>query len=518
MTPSPARLIGPDALPPVPPTLAHILIDAAREAPQAEALVCGSVRLSYAQYLDAAAALAGDWQKQGLRGERIALLLGNSIEMAVATFAVHLAGAQAVLLNPIYTARELSVIVEDAEPALLLHQPAFAELVAAIKGHAGRTQILDAGLLRFDRAEDIRSLSLPSPGDFATLQYTGGTTGRPKGVNLSHKSLGTNVAQREALLPTRHDGERVLCVTPLSHSYATAMALYLAAYCRGALVILPKYTAADTLRILREERITIFPGSPTIFVGLMAHPQFEQTNFPALRICYSGSAALPAATLAQWESRVGCKVYEGYGQTEAGPVLTYNAVDRETRPGAVGFALPRTVIEIVDLETGRTILHQGEAGEVRARGPQIMDGYRNAPDETARALREGWLYTGDIGAIEADGMLTIRGRKKEMVIVGGYNVFPREVEDVLLSFPGVSEAAVVGVPDSYRGESVRAFVIAASGMALDQAALLAHCAQNLARYKVPATIETRAELPKTAVGKIDKVALKAEAERAYAAS
>jgi long-chain acyl-CoA synthetase len=334
-------------------------------------------------------------------------------------------------------------------------------------------------------------------------------------VNLTHRAIATNVAQREALLPTRQGCERILCVTPLCHSYATAMGLYLAAYCAGTLVILSKYSPDMALKTLVSERITIFPGSPTIFVGLMAHPDFATTDFSALRICYSGSAALPAATLAQWESRVRCKIYEGYGQTEAGPVLTFNAVGRDTRPGSVGVVLPRTEIEIVDVESGRTVLNRGEAGEIRARGPQIMAGYRNAPDETAQALRDGWLHTGDIGAIEEDGTLTIRGRKKEMVIVGGYNVFPREVEDVLLSFPGVREAAVVGVPDSYRGESVRAFVIPAKGVAVDQASLLAHCGQNLARYKVPASIELRSELPKTVVGKIDKVALRAEAERAF---
>lgn len=512
----PARMIGADALPPVPQTLAHLLIDAARRAPQAEALVCGDLRLTYAQYLNAAAALANDLHAQRLNGERVALLLGNSAEMAVATFATHLAGAQAVLLNPIYTARELSVIVQDAEPALLLHQAAHTDLVAAIKGK-GRTQVLDQVSLQIDRPAEM-SFPLPTSETFATLQYTGGTTGRPKGVNLTHGSLAINVAQREALLPTRQGSERILCVTPLCHSYATSMALYLSAYCTGTLVIVPKYSAEATLNTLESERITIFPGSPTIFVGMMAHPNFATADFSALRVCYSGSAALPAATLAQWESRVRCKIYEGFGQTEAGPVLTFNAVGRETKPGSVGTPLPRTEIEIVDLESGHSVLNRGEAGEVRARGPQIMTSYRNAPEETAKALRDGWLYTGDIGAIEDDGTLTIRGRKKEMVIVGGYNVFPREVEDVLLSFPGVSEAAAVGVPDSYRGESVRAFVIPAKDATLDPASLLAHCTQNLARYKVPASIEMRSELPKTAVGKIDKVALKAEAERAFAAS
>jgi long-chain acyl-CoA synthetase len=508
-----ARLVGQQDLPPAPLTLAHLLIEAARNAPQTEALVCRDIRVTYAQYLNAASYFARDLQVQGLRGERIALLLGNSIEMAIASFAVQMAGAQAVLLNPAYTARELSVIVADADPALLLHQAASTPLVAAIEGYEGQVRAIDLNFFRTDDAAQGLP-ALPTPQTLATLQYTGGTTGRPKGVNLSHQSIATNIAQREALLPSRKSGERILCVTPLFHSYATAMALHLAVYCSGTLVILPKYSAEATLHALENERITIFPGSPTIFVGLMAHPAFLKTNFSALRVCYSGSAALRAATLAQWENSVHCKIYEGYGQTEAGPILTYNSTHRIAKAGSVGVALPHTTIEIVDLETGQAALVAGESGEVRARGPQIMIGYRNAPEETAKALRDGWLYTGDIGAIEIDGTLSIRGRKKEMIIVAGYNVFPREVEDVLLCCPGVEEAAVVGIPDSYRGESVRAFVVPAEGANLDPAVLLAHCAQNLTRYKVPASIEVKSELPKTTVGKIDKNVLRVVAERA----
>jgi long-chain acyl-CoA synthetase len=511
-----SRLVGADALPPVPSTLAHLLIEAARRAPDAEALVCGDTRLTYAQYLNAASAFARDLQTQGLGGKRIALLLGNSIEMAIATFAVQMAGAQAVLLNPAYTARELSIIIKDAEPSLLLHQNNSAAVIDAIKTCVGRVQAIDLDFFSFDRPGQLPVL--PIPQTLATLQYTGGTTGRPKGVNLSHAAIATNVAQREALLPTRNRGECILCVTPLFHSYATAMALYLAAYCAGTLVILPKYSAEATLDTLANERITIFPGSPTIFVGLMAHPAFATTDFSVLRICYSGSAALPAETLSRWEHSVRCKIYEGYGQTEAGPVLTFNSVHRPAKAGSVGIALPRTIVEIVDQGTGETILPIGESGEIRARGPQIMTGYRNAPDETAMALRDGWLYTGDIGSIDSDGTLSIRGRKKEMVIVGGYNVFPREVEDVLLSYPGVTEAAVVGIPHAYHGESVRAFVVPAEGLSLVNGEILAHCTANLARYKVPVSIEVRSELPKTAVGKIDKIALKSLAEQAAQAN
>jgi long-chain acyl-CoA synthetase len=262
------------------------------------------------------------------------------------------------------------------------------------------------------------------------------------------------------------------------------------------------------LQALIDEAITIFPGSPTIFTGLMACASFGTTDFSRLRLCYSGSSALPEETLRRWEQAVGCPVHEGYGQTEAGPVLAFNPVGRTSKPGAVGIPVPATELQIVDPVAGQRVLAIGEPGEIRARGPQIMAGYRNLPAETAEALRDGWLYTGDIGALDADGWLHISDRKKDMAIVGGYNVYPREIDEVLHMHEGVLEAAAVGVPDAYRGEIIKAFVVARPGYALDRAELLAHCARNLAKYKLPAAIEIVPGIPKTTVGKIDKQELR----------
>jgi long-chain acyl-CoA synthetase len=507
-------MVGSQSMPRVPETTAHLLFDAAQLAPDGEALVCGDRRLTYAEYADQVRRLAQWLHKQGALGERVALLFGNSIEMAVASFAVHAAGAQVVLLNPAYTARELGIVLADARPILLLHQLASLELISSVSEHCQNVHKIDSDFL-IRLPPDAGSLTLPDPSTLATLQYTGGTTGRPKGVNLTHRSITTNVAQREALLPTQ-PGDRVLSVTPLFHSYATAMGLHLSAYCAGTLVIMPKYSSEKTLQLLEDEKITIFLGSPTLFVGLMAHPTFTSARFPALRVCYSGSAPLPAEILLQWEKATGCKIYEGYGQTEAGPVLTYNSPILGATPGAVGYALPQTMIEIVDIEIGEKLLTLGESGEIRARGPQVMSGYRNADQETARTLRDGWLYTGDIGSIE-DGVLTIRGRKKEMIIVSGFNVFPREIEDVLLAHDSVREAAVVSSPDGYRGESICAFVVPAHAN-VGEKALLDHCAENLARYKLPNSIAIVAALPKTPVGKIDKIVLAAQARELAGAS
>jgi long-chain acyl-CoA synthetase len=437
-----------------------MLAAAAAARPQGEALVCGDRRVTYEEYLSFVNHLANQ-----LRGERIATLFGNSIEACVATFGVMASGAQLVPLNPLYTKREIDEIVADAQPASVLTE---------ISLSSGKNQ------------------KLPDPESLALLQYTGGTTGKAKGVNLTHRSIAINVAQRETLLATAV-GERILCVMPLFHSYAMAMGLFLAANCRGTLVILERYQPDVLLKTIEREKITIFPGSPTLFTGLMAHPDFAKTDWSSVHTCFSGSAALPEETLKRWEAAVGAPVYEGYGQTEAGPVLTFNSHFGK-KTGSVGKPVPKTEIRIED-------------GEVLARGPQIMQGYRNRPQETAEALRDGWLHTGDMGELDADGFLYIKGRKKDMVIVGGYNVYPREVEEVLNGHPAVVEAAVVGGPDAYKGEVLHAYVALRAFVSVDT--LLGYCKQHLAPYKIPSTLEVLDALPKTSVGKLDKLPLKA---------
>ncbi len=349
--------------------------------------------------------------------------------------------------------------------------------------------------------------ALPRPDALALLQYTGGTTGRAKGVELSHGAIAINVAQRESLLPGKQ-GDRVLCVMPLSHAYGMAMGLFLAPNCVGTLVLLPRYHGESVLAAIERERIGVFPGSPTLYTALMAHAGFAGTDWSSLHTCYSGASALAAATLARWRETVGAPIHEGYGMTETGPVLAFNPLAGPVKPGSVGIAVPLTEIEIVDVATGTQVLATGETGEIRARGPQCMQGYRNRPQETAQALRDGWLYTGDIGRLDADGYLFIQDRKKDMVIVGGYNVYPREVEDVLFSHPDVVDAAVVGMPDAFRGEMLVAHVVARMDAPHDPEPLLALCRERLARYKLPARIRFTDALPKTPANKTDKTALR----------
>jgi long-chain acyl-CoA synthetase len=497
-----------------------MLAEAAKRSGRAAALVCGEKRLTYAQYVRCVAGFARELQTQGARGGRVALICGNSLHMPIAMFAAHAAGAQAVPINPTYTARELAHILGDAQVQVVVYDEEIAgtvEPLCASLGIPHRVCIgteggAGAGGRALDVWKDDASVTLPAPppapADLATLQYTGGTTGLPKGVNITHGQMAINISQREAALPTSADDERILCMMPLFHVFAVNMCLHLCVYCRGMLVIMPRYKPEALLELLQRERITRLPAGPTVFIGLLAHENFAQTDFSSLRTAYSGSAPLAEETIKRWREATGTPILEGFGQTEAGPVLTYVRDGGPFKAGSVGPALPLTDIEIVDVETGTKVLGVGEIGEIRARGPQIMSGYRNRPRETTEALREGWLYTGDIGEMDAEGYLTIRDRKKDMAIVGGYNVYPREIDEVLFAHPAVRDAAASGVPDPYYGEAIRAYVVLKEDAHASVEELYAHCKRNLARYKVPSKIFIVAEVPRTTVGKVDRKILR----------
>ena len=512
-----------DNLPYVYPTVVHMLAAAASRAPQAEALVCQGERLSYAQYLRCVAGFAHELVELGASGGRVGIVLGNSSDICVAMFAIHAARAQAAPFNPLYTERELRNLCQDADLCAIIYAQDKRAMMESIADELGIKHrfCIGPGDRRLtawaDAADRELPQPLPAPGDLATLQYTGGTTGRAKGVNLTHAAVATNISQREAVLPTRPDRERLLCVMPLFHVYAVAMCLHNMVYARGSLVIVPRYTPETVFDLLAHEHISIFAGSPTLFTSLLGHDDFAQADFADLHVSYSGSASLPEELLRRWEAATGAPAVEGYGQSESGPVLSFNPLHGTRKPGSVGVALPQTELQIVDLEQGTQVLGQGEKGEIRARGPQVMQGYRNLPEETAATLRDGWLYTGDIGEFDADGYLYIRDRKKEMAKVSGYNVFPREIEEVLYLHPAVQEVAVIALPDAYRGEVVQGYVSLRKNQEASAEQLLEHCRQNLAKYKLPAAIVIVAEVPKTGVGKFDKNRLKAEAAAAPAA-
>ena len=499
-------------LPRVFPTVVHALVDAAAKSPGHEALVMGEERLNYREYLRCVAGFSRELGTLGLNGCRVALLLGNSIDVCIAMFAIHAARSEAVPLNPVYTARELLPMLEDAEVAAIIYDEPLDDMVQYLAAELNIDHLLATGenrrLTEWRARRDLDSFAdLPEAEDPATLQFTGGTTGRAKGACISHYSLSVNLSQREAIFHTRDDVERMLCIMPLFHCYAVSMCLHAMVYRRGALVILPRYHPEEVIAALLREKITLFAGSPTIFTGLLNYPGFAETDFSNLSISSSGSAPLAEHVLNEWERITGTPILEGYGQSEAGPVISFNPLDGVRKPTSVGVPLPETEIQVVDLQTGTKVMETGQKGEIRVAGPQVMRGYRNRPDETARALRDGWLYTGDIGELDEEGYLFIRGRKKEMLIVSGYNVFPREIEEILHQNPGVKEAAVVAKTDAYRGELPVAFIVARKDNRVGAEALNGFCKECLAPYKIPVEFHFVERLPKTVVGKVDKILL-----------
>ena len=503
-------------MPHVWPTVVHMLDDAARRAPHHVALVCGDESLTYLQYAACVSGLAHELRAKGAgEGGRVALVMSNSLDIAIATFAVQASGAQVVPLNPAYTSTELEPMLQSAQAHAILYDTAVAKTIAPLL-HMFKPECaiqVGDGARRFTQWRDdvalAQTLPVPRPDALSTLQYTGGTTGNSKGVNLTHRSVATNVSQREALFPTQPEAECVLVITPLFHVYAVAMGLYLACYGRGTLVVVAKYRPDLVLDAIQRHRVTLMSGSPTIFIGLMGFEGFATYDLSSLRACSSGASALSGETLNRWESAAGCVVSEGYGQSESGPVLTYNPRHGTRKLGSVGIAVPHTKVQIVDTATGTRVMAVGEIGEIRARGPQIMQGYRDLPAETAQSLRDGWLYTTDIGELDDQGYLYIRDRKKEMVIVGGFNVYPREVEDALTTHPDVIEAGVVGVADAYRGEALIACVVSRND-GLTQEALIEYLARRLVKYKIPGEVRFVVALPKTSIGKTDKNQLRAD--------
>ena len=402
-------------------------------------------------------------------GRPVALLMANSLGVPVAIYAAHRAGAVATPLNPDYTAHELAPILADAAPAAILADPAFADKAAGAAPQGTRIIVTGDDFVSALLARP-RPAPLPrvDPDAHAFLLFTGGTTGRSKGVLLTHRAVAANIAQFAARVPGRFGDEVTAMAMPLFHTFGIALGIHNAAHLAGTLVILPRYRPDWLLDAIERHRVTRLPAGPAIFASLLGFDGLARARLASVRLCLSGSAPLSAATLERWEAATGIPICEGYGMTEAGPVLAFIAPGT-AKLASVGPALTGTRIEIVDPADPARVLGAGQQGEIRVRGPQIMTGYLDRPQETAAALQDGWLYTGDIGRIDAHGYLFIEDRKKDMAIVGGFNVYPREVDEALCAHPQVAEAAAVGVPCAAKGERIVAFVVARPGSALDVA-------------------------------------------------
>lgn len=515
-----------------------LLARAAKEHPDAVATRFYGREMTYRELDAAASRFAGGLRRIGVKpGDRVSVLMPNCPQFAVAFFGVMRAGGVVVQTNPLYTPRELAEMYNDAGVETVVCVDLYFKNVAKAKESTGvmRVVVTDikeylpgllAALYPIKKKKDHGKIVIPQapwvhgfqdllasepfsrePEDLdsvAVLQYTGGTTGTPKGAMLTHRNLVVNAHQAIAWFPGLAPGrERFLCAIPFFHVYGLTTALLGPIVIAAAMVIHPNPREIEAImKLITKTRPTIFPGVPTMYVAMVNHPKISKYDLKSVRACIAGAAPLPPEVRRKFEAITGGKLVEGYGLTEASPVTHANPIFGMYKEG-IGMPLPDTDAKVVDIETGARDLGVGEAGELAIKGPQVMKGYWNKPEETAKVItREGWLLTGDIAVMDEDGYFRIVDRKKDMILCSGYNVYPREVEDVLFTHPAVKEAAVIGVPDPYRGETVKAFLILKDGAAATDRDIVAFCKERLAPFKVPRQIEFVKELPKTMVGKV----------------
>jgi long-chain acyl-CoA synthetase len=507
--------------------LYSLLEDAASAYPDLPALRFATHRLTFGQLWAQAQRFAAALAALGLvKGDRVALMLPNCPQYVIAYYGALRAGGIVAQVNPLYTPRELDYLLNDSGSDVIvvadvlypvLHAASVSlkhVLVVTLRGDVP----LEPAHQRFE--DVLRNTESAPPEitidprkDVAALQYTGGTTGISKAAMLTHFNLLANVQQCRAWNPSGGPAgsERILSVIPLFHSYGMTCCMNYGIASGYELVLLPRFDLTEVMETIKAAQPTYFPGVPTMYVAVSNFPHAEDYGVSSIKYCNSGAAPLPLEVIAAFEERFGGRIREGYGLSETAPVATGQPFMLAPRPGTVGMPMPDTDCEIVDVETGTQVLPHGSVGEIRIRGPQVMKGYWNRPDETANVLRDGWLLTGDLGTMDERGYFSIVDRKKDMIIASGYNVYPRDVEEVLFEHPAVLECCVAGVPDQYRGETIKAYVVLRPGAAVTTEALDAFCRERLAAFKVPRLYEFRESLPKSAVGKVLRRLLVAEA-------
>ena len=510
--------------------LHDILDTAVIDVPDRPATSFFGATLTFEEIKDRSDRLATALDHYGIsKGDRIGIMLPNCPQYIIAAFAILRHGAVIVNINPSYTAREVLNVATDSGIRMLMTLDALAPLALAVKDQTAIERIIITSLAEYaepagpaprltgtESLAEILGSHKPgvfraeiSAGDLAVLQYTGGTTGTPKGAMLTHGNIFANVVQTEAFMyrnKTRGEA-RYLLVIPYFHIYAFTVGMMKGIWVGALQVLIPRYDVDQVLAALREFRPTYFPAVPTVFVSLLNHPKVKDYGLDKVRTFNTGGAPCPLEVIEQWERTFGRTLNEGYGLSETSPV-THTTPQLATRkPGTIGIPVCDTDLKVVDLETGDHELPIGEVGELCISGPQVMQGYWQRPEESARVLRRGhdgriWFHTGDVARIDDDGYTSIVQRKKDLIIVDGFNVYPSEVETVLYMHPAVRLAAVVGVPDAYHGEIVRACVVLKEGTSVTDVDLIAHCKTGLAPYKIPRQVELRDNLPMSAVGKI----------------
>ena len=515
-------------------SLNHFLEQSAASFPQSVAMIFAGKKITYGEMQGRVQALASAFYGLGVRkGDRVGLLLPNSPPYIIGYYATLKIGAIVVSLNPLSVERELlHLLKHSGVRTLIVAEPLFPRiaeiaaqssleniLIACLRQWADRKKPSEMSkffpapqkrkgiyllepLLEKYAARKVPVVSL-EPEDEGVLQYTGAISEGIKGVVLTHANLVANTLQISSWVVRARRGKEVLIsVLPFFHVYGMAVAMNVPIYLAATMIIMPRFEVMGTLQAIKRYRPTFFPGVPTMFVALSQEKNAEKYNLSSLRVCYSGAGPLAVDTLEDFEKLTGARVTEGYGLAEASPATHCNPIFGKRKLGSIGLPYPDTLAKIVDLEAGQKELSPGEVGELCIQGPQVMKGYWKGPEETARTIRNGWLYTGDIARMDEDGYFFILDIKKDMIIAGGFNIYPKDIDQVLAEHPKVAQAIAVGIPDRYRGETVKAFIVLKTGHSATQDEILDFCRKNLAKYKVPAQVEFRASLPKASSNKI----------------
>ncbi|WP_346199904.1 long-chain-fatty-acid--CoA ligase [Caldifermentibacillus hisashii] len=533
-------------------SLQQLLKNTAEKYPNKIAIHFNGKELSYKELYESALKFAGYLQKIGIqKGDRVAIMLPNTPQSVISFYGVMMAGGIVVQTNPMYTERELAFQMKDSGAKAIVALDILFPRIKKIQGETELEHIIITAIkdyLPFPKnlvypfiqkkqygysvkvehkgndhlfTEIMKHPALQEPimninfeEDLAILQYTGGTTGFPKGVMLTHKNLIANTKMCQAWLYKCREGEEiVLGALPFFHVYGMTTVMILSILQASKMVLIPKPDPEVLLKTIQSQRPTMFPGAPTMYIGMLNHPELSKYDLSSIDSCISGSAPLPVEVQEQFERLTGGKLVEGYGLTESSPVTHANLLwDGERVKGSIGLPWPDTLAEIRSVETGEP-LPVGEIGELVVKGPQVMKGYWNRPEETQEVLKDGWLHTGDMGYMDEEGYFYIVDRKKDMIIASGYNIYPREIEEVLYEHPAVKEVVVAGVPDPYRGETVKAYIVLKEGTTVTEDELNKFARKNLAAYKVPRKYDFRDELPKTTVGKILRRQLVEEEKR-----
>jgi len=528
-----------------PLTLIEMFERTARAAPDAMLIHFMGRRYSYGETLETANRVACGLARLGIgKGDQVGLFLPNVPHYVAAYYGALKAGATLVNFSPLYTPAELEAQVEDSGTRLLFTLSARALLPAAIEvlnnsclerlvvgSVAGALPASQSILYRlFKRREiaarphddriapfsaliandgDCPAIEIAA-GDLALLQYTGGTTGTPKGAMLTHQNLSANARQVDALDPKPEAEDRILGVLPLFHVFANTCVLNRTIANGGAMVLLPRFDAGQVLAAIARLRATALIGVPTMYQALLDHPGIAKADLSSLRACISGGAPMPAELKRRFEETTGARLIEGYGLTESAGVVSTNPYEGLSKEGTIGQPIPGTRVALVDKEDPSRPAPDGEPGEIIVSGPQVMEGYWNRPDADADAFVDGWLRTGDVGLIDADGYIRIVDRLKDMIAVSGFKVFPSQIEALLYRHPDVREAIVIGIPDPYAGERPKAFVTLNEGAAATGAALMEWLNLQVGKHERVAAVEVRTSLPRTPIGKLSRKELEVE--------